>query len=135
MFAHDLCHSQLEYFSLRLVDPAARRGMLSILVEKIERSDTTNLQSSIFNSPINRVFRCATTPRAGSPLRCDRLCLFGLGLRNHLFVFYGKILYWAIFTIFNIQFRFIRVGHLHTFSIIGMYYTPFRLSQAFIGWG
>ena len=49
MFAHDLCHSQIEYFSLRLVDPTlrpvsptgskrARRGMLSILIEKTERS-------------------------------------------------------------------------------------------------
>jgi len=45
MFAHDLCHSQIEYFSLRLVDPTARRGMLSILIEETERSDTTNLQS------------------------------------------------------------------------------------------
>jgi hypothetical protein len=38
MFAHDLYHSQIEYFSLRLVDPTARRGMLSILIEKTERS-------------------------------------------------------------------------------------------------
>ena len=30
MFAHDLCHSQIEYLSLRLVDPTARRGILSI---------------------------------------------------------------------------------------------------------
>jgi hypothetical protein len=49
MFAHDLYHSQIEYFSLRLVDPTARRGMLPILIEKTERSDTTNLQSSIVN--------------------------------------------------------------------------------------
>jgi hypothetical protein len=27
-----------------------------------------------------------------------------LGLRNHFFVFYGKKLYWAIFTIFNRQY-------------------------------
>jgi hypothetical protein len=47
MFAHDLCHRQIEYFGLRLADPAARRGMLSILIEKTERSDTINLQSSI----------------------------------------------------------------------------------------
>ncbi len=38
MFANDLCHSQIEYFSLRLVDPTARRGMLSILIEKTKRS-------------------------------------------------------------------------------------------------
>jgi hypothetical protein len=49
MFAHDLCHNQVEYFSLRLrfqpvgltgrrVDPMARRGMLSIQIEKTERS-------------------------------------------------------------------------------------------------
>ena len=30
IFAHDLWHSQIEYFSLRLVDPAARRAILSI---------------------------------------------------------------------------------------------------------
>ena len=53
MFAHDLCHGQIEYFSLRLVDPAARRGRLSIKIEKTERSDTTNLQSSIFNSGLS----------------------------------------------------------------------------------
>ena len=53
MFAHDLCHSQIEYFSLQLVDPTARRGMLSILIEKTERSDTTNLQYSIFNSGLS----------------------------------------------------------------------------------
>ena len=63
MFAKDLCHSQIEYFSLRLVDPTARRGMLSILLERqseasgsqglyayASESDTTNLQYSIFNS-------------------------------------------------------------------------------------
>ena len=49
MFAHDLCHSQIEYFSLWLADPTAWRGMLSILIEKTERSDSTNLQSSIVN--------------------------------------------------------------------------------------
>jgi hypothetical protein len=49
MFAHDLYYSQIEYFSLRLVDPMARRGMLSTYIEKTERSDTTNLQSSIIN--------------------------------------------------------------------------------------
>ena len=38
MFAHDLCHSQIEYFSLRLLDPAARRGILSTYIEKTERS-------------------------------------------------------------------------------------------------
>ena len=38
MFAHDLCHSRIEYFSLRLADPAAQRGMLSIKIEKTERS-------------------------------------------------------------------------------------------------
>jgi hypothetical protein len=38
MFAHDLYHSQIEYFSLRLVDPAVRRGMLSTYIEKTERS-------------------------------------------------------------------------------------------------
>jgi len=46
MFAHDLCHSQIEYLSLRLADPTARRGILpveslrverSILIEKTER--------------------------------------------------------------------------------------------------
>ena len=37
MFAHDLCYYQIEYLSLRLVDPTARRGILSILIEKIER--------------------------------------------------------------------------------------------------
>ncbi len=44
MFAQDLCHGQIEYLSLRLVDPTARRGILSILLEKTERSDTTNSQ-------------------------------------------------------------------------------------------
>ena len=38
IFAHDLCHSRKEYFSLRLVDPTARGGMLSLLIEKTERS-------------------------------------------------------------------------------------------------
>jgi len=38
MFAHDLGHRQIKYFSLRLVDPAARRGMLLIIIEKTERS-------------------------------------------------------------------------------------------------
>ena len=38
MFAHDLCHSQIEYFSLRLLDPTARRGIRSVLIEKTERS-------------------------------------------------------------------------------------------------
>ena len=37
MFAHNLCHSQIEYLSLRLVDPTARRGILSIFIEKTER--------------------------------------------------------------------------------------------------
>ncbi len=55
MLVHDLCHSQIEYFSLRLVDPTARRGGLSILIEKIKRSDTTNLQSSIITSPTRLV--------------------------------------------------------------------------------
>jgi hypothetical protein len=45
-------------------------------------SDTTNLQSSIFNSPINRDLGFAATPRAGSPLRSDRLSLSGLGIRS-----------------------------------------------------
>jgi hypothetical protein len=30
MFSHDLCHSQIEYFSLRLVDPTARRAIQQI---------------------------------------------------------------------------------------------------------
>ena len=38
MFAHDLCHSQIEYLKI-----------LSILIEKTERSDTTNRQYSIVN--------------------------------------------------------------------------------------
>jgi hypothetical protein len=38
MFAHDLYHSQINIL-----------GMLSTYIEKTERSDTTNLQSSIFN--------------------------------------------------------------------------------------
>jgi hypothetical protein len=33
----------------------------------------------IVNSPINRDLRFAATPRAGSPLRYDRLCLSGSG--------------------------------------------------------
>ena len=37
MLAHDLCHSPIEFLSLRLVDPSARRGILSILIEKTER--------------------------------------------------------------------------------------------------
>ena len=37
MFMHDLCHSQIENFSIRLVDPEARRGLLSIYIEKKER--------------------------------------------------------------------------------------------------
>jgi len=68
MFAHDLCHSQIECFSLRLADPAARRGMLSILIEKTERilrlvgviaptprrtiQPIVNLQSSIPACPV-----------------------------------------------------------------------------------
>jgi hypothetical protein len=41
-----------------------------------------NLQSSIFNSPIKRDLGFAATPRAGSPLRSDRLSLSGLGIRS-----------------------------------------------------
>ena len=47
MFAHDLCHSQIEYFSLRLGDPTARRGMLSHLNRK-DRAKRYH-KSSIFN--------------------------------------------------------------------------------------
>ncbi len=43
-------------------------------------------------------------------IRLIRKYWSGLDLRI-FFVFYGKKLYWAIFTIFNIQFRFIRVGN------------------------
>jgi len=66
MFAHDLCHSQIEYLSLRLVDPTlrpvgptgwkrARRGILSIFIEKTERhaAQATALRErlpQIFNS-------------------------------------------------------------------------------------
>ena len=57
MFAHDLCHSQIEYLSLRLVDPTARRGILSILIKKTERSDTTNRQYSIVNIQFFRLVR------------------------------------------------------------------------------
>ncbi len=65
MFAHDLCHSQVEYLrnSTRREPPfeslrVYRQGLTtgsndrverSILIEKTERSDTTNLQSSIVN--------------------------------------------------------------------------------------
>ena len=38
MFAHDFYHSQINIL-----------GMLSTYIEKTERSDTTNLQSSIVN--------------------------------------------------------------------------------------
>ena len=67
MFAHDLCHSQIEYLCLPVESLPSRasgsndRVERSILIEKTERaysaekatkarSDTTNLQSSIFNS-------------------------------------------------------------------------------------
>jgi len=38
MFAHDLCHSQIEYLRTAID-----------LNKKIERSDSTNIQFSIFN--------------------------------------------------------------------------------------
>ena len=38
MFAHELCHSQIEYLSLRLVDPTARRGILPVESLRVERS-------------------------------------------------------------------------------------------------
>ena len=49
MFAHDLCHSRIKYLSLRFGEPTTRRGILSILIEKTERSDTANCQYSIVN--------------------------------------------------------------------------------------
>jgi hypothetical protein len=52
MFAHDLCHSQIEYLSNAIdfnrkdrAKPPARKGCSAYASE----SDTTNLQSSIFN--------------------------------------------------------------------------------------
>ena len=52
MFAHDLCHSQIEYFRNAIdfnrkdrAKPPARRGCSAYASE----SDTTNLQSSIVN--------------------------------------------------------------------------------------
>jgi hypothetical protein len=64
MFTHDLCHSQIEYLSLRLVDPTARRGILPILIEKAERHaqapalrerlpQIVNFQYSIVNSGLS----------------------------------------------------------------------------------
>jgi len=45
MFAHDLCHSQIEYLSLRLVDPTARRGILPVESLRVERSILIKRQS------------------------------------------------------------------------------------------
>jgi len=71
MLAHDLCDSQIEYLSLRLADPLARRGILLILIEKTERHAAQalgeagaptlrerlpqifNIQYSIFNSGLS----------------------------------------------------------------------------------
>ena len=55
MFARDLCHSQIEYLRI-----------LSILIEKAERSDTTNRQYSIW-------FPASVSLKTGSPLHFDRL--------------------------------------------------------------
>ena len=66
MFAHDLCHSQIEYFSNAInlnwkdrAKPPARRGCSAYASE----SDTTNLQFSIFNIQF--------PDKSGSPLRAD----------------------------------------------------------------
>jgi hypothetical protein len=61
-----------------------RSGLVGVIAPTPRRAiqQIFNLQSSIFNSPINRDLRFATTPRAGSPLRYDRLSLSGLGSFN-----------------------------------------------------
>jgi hypothetical protein len=71
MFAHDLCHSQIEYLSLRLVDPTARRGILSILIEKTARHAAQalrerlpqifNFQYSIVNSGVGFILKWELT--------------------------------------------------------------------------
>jgi len=72
MFAHDLCHSQIEYLSNAIdfnrkdrAKPPARRGCSAYASE----SDTTNLQSSIFNLQF--------PGNAGFSLRYNRLVRFG----------------------------------------------------------
>jgi hypothetical protein len=51
MIAPDLCYSQVEYLSLRLGDPMARRvGILPIVIKKAKKSDIIKLQSSIVNT-------------------------------------------------------------------------------------
>jgi hypothetical protein len=87
MVAHDLCHSVTvepanaykQFYPSRasLREPQSLTTgsndwvERSILIEKTERSDTTNLQYSIFNIQF--------PDKAGSPLRYDRLSLSRLG--------------------------------------------------------
>ena len=59
--------------SLRLVDPTARRGILSILAKKIERSDTTLRNSTRLSSSqaavgYSAVLRFAVQPTTSEPL-------------------------------------------------------------------
>jgi hypothetical protein len=87
MVAHDLCHSVTvepantykQFYPSRasLREPQSLTTgsndwvERSILIEKTERSDTTNLQYSIVNIQF--------PDKAGSPLRYDRLSLSRLG--------------------------------------------------------
>ena len=77
MFAHDLCHSQIEYFSPRLVDPKARRGILSSLIEKTERHAA---QAPALRERYNKssIFNLQFPDNSGFSLRYNRLVRVGL---------------------------------------------------------